>query len=94
VVTDLFTEYDGKSFSGVTPSWKLEQPIKPQRRLLSEGGFGVWNLRCADGQLAGHAQHKGYGARWLMLGSAGEISLIELIGIFYGHFRAGTRAPS
>lgn len=54
-------------------------------------GSGSWD-RCTDGRLAGHAQHKGCGARWLMLGRAGEISLIELAGIIYGHFRSGTRA--
>lgn len=93
-VTALFAEYDRKSFSGVPPSWKSEQLVKPQRWLLSKGGLRVWKLRCADGQLAGHAQHKGYGARWLMLGRTGDISLIELTGIIYGHFRTSTRAPS
>jgi len=55
--------------------------------------LGIWELRGTAGQLAGHAQHKGNGARWLMLGKAGEISLIELPGIIYSHFRIGVRAP-
>lgn len=68
--------------------------LQAPKAAVVQGRLRVWKLRCADGQLAGNAQHKGYGARWLMLGRAGEISLIELAGIIYGHFRTGTRAPS
>lgn len=53
---------------------------------VAQGSWGVW-MGCADGQLAGQAQH-----RWLMWGGAGHSSVAELPGTAHGHSRTATRA--
>lgn len=47
VATALVTDYKGRSFSGVTPSWRSELLFKPRGWQQSEGSGG-WDVQMAS----------------------------------------------